>query len=104
MQPVKPPCTTRHLLVCTNARPPGAPKPSCGHHGAIALRDELKRAVKEAGLKGALKVTATGCLDYCPAQGVAVGFYPEDAHYIVDAEADRAALWSALTAGLTSQP
>jgi predicted metal-binding protein len=100
MTPVKPPNTHRHLLVCTNVREPGASKPSCGHHGAIELRERLKKDVKHAGLKGTLKVTAVGCLDYCPAEGVAVGFYPENAFYVVDAEEDVQALWAKLTAGL----
>jgi predicted metal-binding protein len=99
MNAIKPPCTHRHLLICTNSRPPGAPKPSCGHHGAAALREDLKKAVREAGYKGALKVTATGCLDVCPAAGVAVSFYPDDSHFIVEAQADREALWQMLTAG-----
>ncbi len=96
MIPVKPPASVRHLLVCTNVREPGAPKPSCGHHGAVELREDLKRRVKAAGLKGPLKVTAVGCLDYCPNEGVAIGFYPENEFLIVDAEADRDAVWEKL--------
>jgi predicted metal-binding protein len=100
MIPVKPPASVRHLLVCTNVREPDAPKPSCGRHGGAELRDALKKRVKEAGLKGRLKVTAVGCLDYCPAEGVAVGFYPENTFHIVDAESDAEALWEALIEGV----
>jgi predicted metal-binding protein len=97
MDPVKPPCTQRHLLVCTHQRDANGPKPSCGAHGGQALRDALKLRVKAAGLKGQVKVTATGCLDYCPAEGIAVGFYPDDEHYIVDS-GEQDALWERLVA------
>lgn len=99
MDPVRPPASLRHLLVCTNVREPGSPKPSCGRHGGIELREELKRAVKERGLKGALKVTASGCLDFCPNEGVALGFYPENTFYVVDPVADRDAVWAKLIEG-----
>jgi predicted metal-binding protein len=99
MQPVKPPASIRHLLVCTNERDPATGKPSCGLHGSPALREQLKKAVKERGLKGRLKVTAVGCLDYCPAQGVAVGFYPENEFFIADLD-EIDALWARLTDGV----
>lgn len=100
MDPVKPPCSVRHLLVCTNVREPGSPKPSCGRHGGVELREALKREVKERGLKGRVKVTASGCLDYCPAEGVALGYYPENAFFVADAHTEREAVWARLVDGV----
>lgn len=100
MNPVNPPCSFRHLLVCTNVRDPDSPKPSCGRHGGVELREALKRRVKEAGLKGALKVTASGCLDFCPAEGVAVGFYPENSFFVADAATEADSIWELLVAGV----
>ena len=104
MTPVKPPCTHRHLLVCTNVRPDGSPKPSCGRQGGVELREALKIRVKDAGLKGVVKVTAAGCLDYCPAEGVVVGFYPDGDYLIAEAATEADALWARLIEGLPADP
>lgn len=94
---VSPPYTHRHLLVCTNARDPATGKPSCGMNGAARLREQIKVAVKERGLKGKVKVTASGCLDFCPAEGCVVAFYPENTWEI---SATDAAAGESLTARL----
>jgi predicted metal-binding protein len=82
MKPLKRPWQKRHLLVCTNARDPATGKPSCGMNGSNALRDTLKKTVKERGLKGTVMVTGTGCLDVCPLEGCTVGFYPEAEFFV----------------------
>lgn len=103
MTPVKPPASVRHLLVCTNDRDPAKGKPACARNGGIELREELKKRVKLGGLKGPLKVTASGCLDYCPAEGVAIGFYPENTFHICGAdEVER--VWEMLTEGVRTEP
>lgn len=83
---LKPPYTVRHVLVCTNLRDPSSGKPSCGMNGGAALRERLKKTVKERGLKGRLQVTGTGCLDICPSQGCVVVYYPENDWQIVEGE------------------
>lgn len=100
-KPVPPPCDTRHLLICTNNRDPATGKPSCGMNGSARLREQLKLAIKQRGLKGRVKATATGCLDYCPADGCVVGFYPENTWAIVPTdEASGEALLGQLVAGM----
>jgi predicted metal-binding protein len=66
----------KHLvLLCTNVRPPGSEKPSCGHHDATELRAWLKKQLKAHGVWGkGVRVATTGCLDLCPAQGVILSF------------------------------
>ena len=70
----------RHVFVCTNERAPGNPKGCCKSKGSEAVRDELKKRVAEAGLKGIVRANAAGCLDQC-ATGVTVVVYPEQVWY-----------------------
>ena len=97
MQQVKPRWSERIVLVCNNCRPPGALKPSCGHHGAEELRNWLKDRLKESGEWGGIRVVTTSCLDVCPAEGVTVSIQEdqeEPALWILDPEVDRENLLS----------
>ncbi|MFZ5481799.1 MAG: (2Fe-2S) ferredoxin domain-containing protein [Myxococcota bacterium] len=84
IKPVPRPYIRRQLLVCTNKRDPSTGKPSCGMHGSIELRERLKAEIKARGLKREVLVTGTSCLDYCPAEGCTVAFYPEGEFAIVN--------------------
>lgn len=65
----------RHLLfVCQKERAADDPKGSCAQRGSAALLDRLKELTGEHGLKGKVRVTASGCLDYC-AKGITVFAY-----------------------------
>ena len=77
-EPVKPPYKTRQVLICTNVRDPSLHRASCGAHGSMAMRDRLKAAVKEAGRKGDVMVSATSCLGFCPTTGCTVGIMPDN--------------------------
>ena len=67
----------RHLLfVCTNTRDPNDPKGCCASKGSKQLLDRLKALTAEHGLKGQVRVTSSGCLDYC-AKGCAVVVFSE---------------------------
>jgi (2Fe-2S) ferredoxin len=70
----------RHVLVCTNTRPPGNPKGSCGEKGSEALFDSLKALVKESGLGDRVIVNRTNCLKHC-SRGITVAVYPENVWY-----------------------
>ena len=83
-RPVKPPYSVRQVLVCTNVRDLSTGKPSCGRNDSVGFRDRIKALVKARGLKGQVMVTGTSCLDYCPAQGCTVAFYPENKWAIVE--------------------
>jgi (2Fe-2S) ferredoxin len=71
----------RHLLfVCQKERPPDDPKGSCVGRGSAELLDRLKELTHEHGLKGQVRVTSSGCLDYC-AKGITVfAFSPGTPH------------------------
>ncbi|MBL8670617.1 MAG: (2Fe-2S) ferredoxin domain-containing protein [Alphaproteobacteria bacterium] len=75
-----------HVFSCTNQRPPGAPKPSCGHQGAETLRNYLKQKAKERGLAD-IRVNAAGCLDRCEL-GPCMVIYPEGVWYAYKTQSD----------------
>ena len=72
----------RHVFVCTGGK-------TCSRAGADDVYDELKQRVKDAGLKGVVRVNRAGCMNQC-GHGPMVVVYPEDVWYArVDARAAR---------------
>lgn len=65
------------VFVCTNKRDEDE-RVSCAGHGREGgeIRDELKDAVKKAGLKGRVRVCASGCMDKCEEGANAMVFKP----------------------------
>jgi (2Fe-2S) ferredoxin len=72
----------RTLFVCTNARLGPDARVSCGApgRGGAELLAALKEAVKQAGLKGKVRVCRSGCLDLCE-QGPNAFLYPSGEWY-----------------------
>ena len=70
----------RHVFVCQNVRPEGAPRPSCTTDGTSELVPQLKKHAKTAGLDSAIRVNKAGCLDQCE-HGPVVVVYPEAVWY-----------------------
>jgi (2Fe-2S) ferredoxin len=70
----------RQVLVCTNTRPPGNPKGSCGEKGSKELYDALKKMVKEQGLGKRVMVQHTSCLKHC-SRGITVAVQPDNVWY-----------------------
>lgn len=56
-----PPRAKKYLFVCENAREDGR---CCMPQGA-QIREKLKKAVKDKGLAGQVRVSRSGCLDMC---------------------------------------
>lgn len=73
------------LLVCLNEREPG--EEACGLRGSKEILRALKDYVKAHGLKGVVRVTASGCLDLC-AVGPNVFVMPEGTWYKGVSQAD----------------
>jgi (2Fe-2S) ferredoxin len=69
-----------HLFVCTNERDATVARPSCVRAHSQELRDALKDAAKQAGLKHRVRVNTAGCLDQCE-HGAVVVVYPEAVWY-----------------------
>ena len=74
------PAFERHVFVCHNTRPEGAPRPSCTADGKSDLFTELQQRVKAAGLGGRVRINKSGCLDQCE-HGPTVVVYPEAVWY-----------------------
>jgi (2Fe-2S) ferredoxin len=70
----------RHVFVCQNVRPEGAPRPSCTKDGKSELLPQLQQFVKAAGLGGTVRINKAGCLDQCE-HGPTVVVYPEAVWY-----------------------
>lgn len=79
----------RHLFFCTNERPEGAERPSCGRCGSAQVRAHAKARLKELGLSGAggVRANTSGCLDRCE-EGPCLVVYPEGVWYTFVDEAD----------------
>lgn len=75
-----PPPYERHLFICTNRRPDGAPRPSCAARGSEAIRDAFKKELAARGLNHRIRANASGCLDGCEC-GPSVVVYPEGFWY-----------------------
>lgn len=69
-----------HVFVCTNVREPGSARGSCTADGKGELLPAFQAAVKEAGIKGFVRVNKAGCLDQCE-HGPTVVVYPEAVWY-----------------------
>jgi len=69
-----------HVFFCVNQRTDG--RPCCQDHNAAAMRDHMKRRIKQAGLtgKGGIRVNQAGCMDRCDLGPVMV-VYPEGVWY-----------------------
>jgi (2Fe-2S) ferredoxin len=63
----------RHVFVCTYGK-------TCPGQGAAEVHAELKRRVKDAGLKGRIRVNHAGCMNQC-GHGPMVVVYPENVWY-----------------------
>jgi (2Fe-2S) ferredoxin len=74
------PAFERHVFVCHNVRPEGAPRPSCTVDGKSDLHAALQQLAKEAGLSGKVRINKSGCLDQCE-HGPTVVVYPEAVWY-----------------------
>ena len=68
------------VLVCTNTRPPGNKKGSCGEKGSQEVYDRLKGMLKELGLKDRVMAQSTSCLKHC-SRGIAVAVQPDNHWY-----------------------
>ena len=75
------PVWKHHVFVCTNKRPPGHPKGSCGDRGCADVLMALTEAVdRDERLLETVKVNTTNCLGPCR-QGPTLVVYPEGTWY-----------------------
>lgn len=70
----------KHLFVCTNARAADHPRGCCASKGSAEVAGALKKAAYDRGLKGAVRVNKSGCLDACE-EGISAVVYPDGVWY-----------------------
>lgn len=70
----------KHVFVCTQQRPLGHPRSSCGEKQCAAVIEEFLWQVQQKELAGRIQVTATGCMGPC-SEGPTVLVYPEGVMY-----------------------
>lgn len=70
----------KHVFVCTQQRPPGHPRSSCGEKQCAAVMEEFLWQVQNKELYDKIQVTATGCMGPC-SEGPTVLVYPEGVMY-----------------------
>lgn len=68
----------KHLYVCVNRREDG--RSCCAARDGEAVRDRLKEYVNTHGLKGRVRVSGSGCMDFCE-KGANVMVYPDHRWY-----------------------
>jgi (2Fe-2S) ferredoxin len=70
----------KHVFVCTQSRPPGHPRGSCGANGSMAVMQEFQQQFEQRKLWGQYAITASGCIGPC-SNGPNVLVYPESVMY-----------------------
>lgn len=76
----------QHVFCCTNMRPEGHPRGSCGCRRTEKLRNYLKARAKELGFDD-VRINSAGCLNRCELGPVMV-IYPEGIWYTYRTGAD----------------
>jgi (2Fe-2S) ferredoxin len=71
----------KHIFICTNQRPEGAPRRSCGEQHGMTIVEEFRKQLKEKKLPLRIRAQKSGCLDICDF-GQTVAIYPEGVFYV----------------------
>jgi (2Fe-2S) ferredoxin len=74
------PKPAKHVFVCSQTRPPGHPRGSCGQLGSTAVFQTFMQQFEQGQLYGQFALTSTGCLGSCDI-GPTVLVYPEGVLY-----------------------
>lgn len=70
----------KHVFVCTQSRPAGHPRGSCGENGCREMWEEFVNELEKRQLFDKIAVTNTGCLGPC-STGANVLVYPDGVMY-----------------------
>ena len=70
----------KHIFICGNQRPAGAPRPCCDPTGQAELQKSFKEKLAARGLKGKVRANQSGCLDQCE-HGPNLVVYPDAVWY-----------------------
>lgn len=81
------PKPAKHVFVCSQNRPAGHPRGSCGQNGCAEVVDEFMKQWQQRQLFATVMVTPCGCIGPC-SQGPNVLVYPEGIMYSKVSKAD----------------
>jgi (2Fe-2S) ferredoxin len=70
----------KHVFICTQNRPQGHPRGSCGTSGSGVILNEFMNEIQNRNLFDKIALTNTGCMGPCMA-GPSVLVYPEGILY-----------------------
>ena len=70
----------KHVFICTQNRPQGHPRGSCGASGSAEILNEFMNEIQARNLFDKVNLTNTGCMGPCMA-GPSVLVYPEGVLY-----------------------
>ena len=70
----------KHIFICGNQRPSGAPRRCCDPEGRAELQKLFKEKLAERGLKRKVRANQSGCLDQCE-HGPNLVVYPDAVWY-----------------------
>lgn len=70
----------KHVFICSQSRPPGHPRGSCGHSGSNEVLQAFWQEQQKRNAFAAVGVTYSGCLGPC-SEGPNVLVYPEGVLY-----------------------
>jgi len=70
----------RHVFVCSQSRPQGHPRGSCGEKDCVSIMEKFVNEVQKRMLFDKIAITNTGCLGPCMT-GASVLVYPEGIMY-----------------------
>src|SRR3972149_3778444 len=82
-----------HIVVCTNTRPPGHPKGSCGEKGAQPVVMKFAEEMEKRGLFGKVVLSGSTCVGMCSAGTIVIvyldavwyqGVKPENVNEILE--------------------
>lgn len=70
----------KHVFICTQNRPQGHPRGSCGSTGSAEVINEFMNEIQQRNLFDKIAITNTGCIGPCM-MGSNVLVYPEGILY-----------------------
>ena len=70
----------KHVFICTQNRPQGHPRGSCGAKGCVSVMEEFMNQIQSRNLFEKIGLTNTGCMGPCMF-GTNVLVYPEGVMY-----------------------
>jgi len=70
----------KHVFICSQSRPQGHPRGSCGANGCMEVLEEFMFEVQKRDCYDKIRITNTGCIGPC-GNGPNVIVYPEGIMY-----------------------